>query len=207
MKNAILCFAASLLSLIIGPSSLAQITVNLTTESWAPLLANTPGQTRQIHVSGGGNVWGMDFRIQVEDGFPDGPGRDGPNIPNVESAVDITTGTIFATGDTGTFVPANNGEQFAFRSVTVNPGPVSAAGLLATITFDTTGMSSADSFAIKVAGTLGGDTQFFDSTGNNVLPATLVNGSISMVPEPISTIPVAAVLLGTGWFLRRRRSA
>jgi hypothetical protein len=149
----------------------------------------------------------MNYRIQVEDAFPDGPGKDGPNIPNVESAVDITTGTIFASGTTSAFDALNNGEQFAFRSVTVNPGPVSASGLLATVTFDTTGLFNADTYAIKLTGTIGGNTQFLNS-GGTVLAANITNGQISVaaaVPEPASGLAVASGLLVGAWFLRRKR--
>src|SRR5262245_12436260 len=133
MKNAILFLAISFLVLITGLSSSAQITVDLTAERWTPLLPNTPGQTRQIHVSGGGNGWGMDFRVQVEDDYSPSTfvGKNGPNIPNQDSAVDIQPGTIFASGTPPTFDSNNNNEQFAVRSIDVTPGPVSTRGLLA----------------------------------------------------------------------------
>src|SRR2546430_12182255 len=66
MKNSLLGVAILLSILISSVSSPAQIAVDLTSESWSPLLPNTPNQTRQIHVSGGGNVWGMDFRIRLK---------------------------------------------------------------------------------------------------------------------------------------------
>lgn len=182
----------------------AQIIIDLPGENWAPLLPDTPGQTRQIHVSGGGMFAGLDFRIQVEDAYPEGGGKDGPNIPNFESAVDLMTGTILSGGDPGAFDPLNNAEQFASRTIDLN-SPVSANGLLATVTFDTTGIFGPDVFSIKVRDTIGANTQFLDMDAGH-LPSTLINGSISVVPEPSSGVAVGALLMACSWLVNRRRA-
>ena len=105
------------------------------------LLPNTPGQTIDISVSGGIPVEGLNFNVQVADGFPDGvpPGTvDGPNITGVDVLGTASKPTIFFGNST---VP----QQIRFDaqvwsvSTTTSSGFVSTAGLLAILTIDTTG--------------------------------------------------------------------
>src|SRR5690606_30031634 len=103
------------------------------------LLPNRAGQEVSIYVTGGTPVAGLSLNAQIADGYPDVPGSsiDGPDI----TAIDVETDTIFDSNNTGAVIPVS-GPQLAFRYITTSSGTVPAEGLLATFTFDTTGVSS-----------------------------------------------------------------
>lgn len=146
------------------------------------LAANTPGQQVQIMVSGGEQVSGLNLQVQVGDGGPEladfglAPGVDGPAI----TAVDLTTGTIFAGvsedeySETGPRIP-----QYVCYSLamTETGASVPATGLLATLTIDTTGFQGGtwDLRLGNVLPELGPYNSDFAPT-----PATILNGSISI---------------------------
>jgi hypothetical protein len=145
------------------------------------LLANTPGQQVQIVVSGGEQVSGVNLHVQVGDGGPElvdfglPPGVDGPAI----TAVDLTTGTIFAGVSDTPFVIETIPQYVNYSLAMLTPGSsVPAAGLLATLTIDTTGFTSGtwDLLLSDVLPGLGGDydTDFAPT------PATILNGSLSV---------------------------
>jgi len=167
------------------------------------LLANTPSQTVQITVSGDALVNFVLVDCQIGDGGPLGGGKiTGPSITNV----DVVTGTIFQYNNegnaygSGTIIP-----QVAYQGTITNystGGFVTATGLLATVTIDTTGFTTVGAtFDLKLKGTLNGDTSFGDS-----VPAPIItNGTIRIVaaPEPGS---LALVVAGAGMLLRRRKA-
>lgn len=161
------------------------------------LLPNQPNQTITIFVKGGQLVQGLNFNIQIADGGPVAAGSIiGPGI----SGVDILTGTIFAGNNTGN--PPGNGilvSQVAFYSTTTASGSVVAQGLLASVTLDTTGLLSG-TFDLFLSNTLNSSTNF--ASMDPALTPTIIDGSLTIVPEPVSLM----LTLGTGLMLLGRRN-
>jgi MYXO-CTERM domain-containing protein len=164
------------------------------------LLPDTPGQQIEIYVTGGAPVEGLNFNVQVADGFPDsGPGFpgliDGPNI----TAVNITgPGTVFSASNQGMSTIRNDEQVWSVSTTTIAPATVNAAGLLGIVTVSTVGWFSGTwDFALQ--STQEGATDFAG------IGATITDGSITVVPEPSSQLAVALLLLGGAWFWRRRR--
>ncbi|MBI1310043.1 choice-of-anchor D domain-containing protein [bacterium] len=143
------------------------------------LLPNRSGQVIQLFVTGGAPFAGMTLRVQIGDGGPEAGGsQDGPSI----QTVDILTGTVFESNNTGLRQDVDGDSpdtvpQFERAETTTNSGTVSASGLLATITIDTTGFTEAGDFDLKITGTADGDTSFAPATA----PIELTNGTISIV--------------------------
>ncbi|NJL30124.1 MAG: hypothetical protein HC898_00015 [Phycisphaerales bacterium] len=161
------------------------------------LLPDKPGQTISILVKGGQAVQGLNFNIQIADGGPAAGGSIlGPSI----TAVDILTGTIFAANNTGN--PQGNGilvPQVAFYSTTTASGSVAAQGLLASVTLDTTGFF-AGTFDLILSNTINSSTNF--ASMNPALSPTIIDGSITLVPEPMSLM----IVIGAGLMMQGRRS-
>ena len=157
------------------------------------LLPDTPDQQIQIFVRGGDPVQGVAFNIAIADGGPDAGGSVvGPMI----TAVDILTGTIFDGNNTGLGSAAGVlAPQIAFFSTTTATGTVPAEGLLATVTLDTTGFAAGQTFDLIVSQTVNNPTMF------GAVTPTVLDGTLTMVPEPIGLLPVGGLLL-----LVRRRS-
>ena len=125
------------------------------------LLPNLPGQVIQISVSGEQDefVNTLVFYLQVADGGPEGVPYGGPGLidgPRIQD-VDILSGTIFKDDNVGDYGGGPLIPQF-WDSQTFSFGSVVANGLLATVTIDTTGFSASDSWALKMKGTLSGDS-------------------------------------------------
>jgi hypothetical protein len=101
------------------------------------LLPDMPGQQVQIFTTGGEAVSGIDFFVQIGDGGTIVGGVDtGPTITDL----DLVTGTIFAANNSGVFTdPA---PLIWGATTTTTTGTVPANGLLATLTIDTTGLST-----------------------------------------------------------------
>ena len=146
------------------------------------LLPSAPGQLINVLVTGGDAVEGLNFRLVVADGFPDLTGStiDGPNITSVDI---IGTGTVFS--NTLTDTNNNTGQQDANvpqawdASTTTASGTVSAEGVLARVILDTTGFTSG-TWALVL------DNPELTETNFAGISATLVNGSITIIPEPTS---------------------
>ena len=143
---------------------------------------NTPGQTIPIYVSGGWPVQGLNFNIQVADG---GPLAGGTLTAPVIADVDILTATIFAATNTGLRTDADApagadpAPQHEYRGTTTAAGTVSAEGLLATVTIDTTGFERG-SWSLVMSNTINGSTDFAGQAvtivdGLIVLPRTWSN--------------------------------
>jgi len=156
------------------------------------LLPNTPGQNVNLFVTGGAAVQGINLIIQVADGGPEAGGSIvGPQI----TSVNITSDTIFAGNNTGPAISLSFVQLWAVGTSTAS-GTVAATGKIATVTFDTTGIT-VGAFDLLLKQTVNGDTDFAD------VPANISNGLIT-VPEP-----AAATLAGVAWLilLLRHRSA
>ena len=165
------------------------------------LLPNLPEQVIEIAVSGGDQVQGLNFRIQVEDGGPHPPVTGSVPGPNI-TAVDLITGTIFA-GNHSVQVDSLRSPQVWVQTITTSPETapddwVTAEGLLATVTLDTTGFLEG-TYDLLLTGTLDGATDF------GGVPADITNGSIRIVPEPHT---IWRLLVGCLWVwaTTRRRS-
>ena len=161
------------------------------------LLANTPDQSIQIMVAGGDDVQGVNFRIQVADGgtHPEvGGSIDGPVITDI----DLMTGTIFDGNHTGQNSLLSF-PQVSVQSITTETGTVPANGLLATVTFDTTGFSDGE-FNLHIGDTRDGATDFAG------IPVNIMDGSLRVVPEPtgIAMLLTAAVLFAAAQRVGRK---
>ena len=189
MNKALLVLALPLLS-IATTSAALEITLTGSPGSRTYLLSpDTPGQEIEIHVSGGDQIAGINFFLQVADGGPvEGGSISGPVITNV----DILTGTIFDGNNNddygdGPGVSLRRSKSQVWESLTdTASGTVKADGLLATVTIDTTGFFLDDPnlpWDLKMVGTLAGDSQLFDETASEV-DTTITNGTIAVVPEP-----------------------
>jgi hypothetical protein len=132
------------------------------------LLPNLPGQQVQIFASGGEAVSGIDFFVQVGDGGATVGGDD--TRPTITS-LDLVTGTIFAANNTGAFTdPA---PLIWGATTTTTSGTVAANGLVATLTIDTTGLSSGQ-FDLVLNPPSTGPTAFADPG----VTTNLMNGSL-----------------------------
>jgi len=148
------------------------------------LLPNTPDQVIPIYVHGGHDIQGLLLNVQIGDGYPDVPGS-GINGPNITGVDLVQAGTVF--GDA-----ANTGHNFIetrdqiwIVGTTTSSGTVSADGLLAYVTVDTTGWSGDDGpWELKLAETFNGDTNFQSPSGQ--LIPTITNGSIRMDRLPVA---------------------
>jgi len=148
------------------------------------LLPDTPGQLLPIRVAGGTPVQGVACNVQVSDGYADVPDSrvDGPNITSVDL---VSPGTVFGdVANTGNnFIESR--EQIWIVGATTSDGVVSADGVLAYATLDTTGWFDGDGpWDFKLAGTFNGDTNFQSPEGQ-VFP-TIINGSIRIDRLPVA---------------------
>ena len=165
------CIASRLLSSV----AFATPTVVVGNRVLAPGLA---GQPVQLSVTGGDAVQGVDFNAEVADGGPTGGGTiSGPHI----TGVNLISGTIFASNNSGQQDITTLAQVYAGGIATSN-GTVAANGLLATMTFDTTGFTTPNTaFALRLkgfsSGIFSGDSDFGDSSGN-ILPGNITNGNL-----------------------------
>jgi hypothetical protein len=148
---------------------------------------NTPGQTIPIYVSGGWPVQGLNFNIQVADG---GPSAGGVLSAPVITDVDILTATIFAATNTGLRTDmdppagADPVPQHEYRGTTTAAGTVSAEGLLATVTIDTTGFERG-SWSLVMSNTVNGSTDFAGLASTIVEGVIILPGTWSNPDNPL----------------------
>ncbi|QDU71552.1 hypothetical protein [Mucisphaera calidilacus] len=151
-----------------GPDSVTEI-------GTIELLENTTGQTFEIYAQTSvTRVQGVNLNIQIGDGGPEAGGTDAPSI----TGVDILTGTIFESNNTGLgsasgiLVP-----QVAFYSTTTLSSNVLADGLLATLVIDTNGFFADDGpFPLILSQTINNPTNF-----GPIVP-TIIDGWIELTP-------------------------
>jgi hypothetical protein len=139
------------------------------------LAANMAGQQVPIVVSGNDAVSGIDFFVQVGDGGATVGGDDtGPRI----TQVDLVSSTIFAGNHTGVFLdPA---PLIWGATTTTASGSVSANGVLAMLTVDTTGMFVGQ-FDLVLNPPSTGPTAFADSG----ITTSLTNGLLAIGDLPL----------------------
>jgi hypothetical protein len=155
------------------------------------LLPNTPNQVVTIQVTGDEPIAGEDLFAEIGDG---GTFNSGSNTKPAFTTVDILGGSIFAgnntgaTGDPGGTPPGSNSAHplIWVDGTTTASGTVPASGLLASLTVDTTGLSSG-SFRLllsDVASHFGPfDTTLNDVNGNSI-PLTITNGTLTLWGTP-----------------------
>jgi len=177
------------------------------------LLPNTPGQTIPISVSGGDSIQGLDLMVgigEVKTAASPAP-YNGPTI----TGIDVITGTIFASNNTGQGGNFFSG-QYAYGGTTTSSGTVSADGLIGTITVDTTGWNSGSGpWALTLYGTTYDPPEIPYQTDLPPLSSVAItNGWITLqeeVPEPASMFMMAAMMAGGVpamlVYRRRRRGA
>lgn len=147
------------------------------------LRPNTPNQQVPIYVSGGQAISGLNLYVQVGDGGPERvdlglpAGTDAPSI----TGIDLTSGTIFAGVPDAPFVDLAL-PQVGFASLAiVEPNTsVTADGLLATVTIDTTGFFDG-SFDLQLSPVLPDGPEGGLHTDFGAVPASVVNGRIHVV--------------------------
>jgi hypothetical protein len=152
------------------------------------LLANTPNQTITIQITGGEQVAGEDFFAQIGDG---GAFNGGANSKPVFTNVDIIAGTIFAGNNLGAFgdpAVGNAAHPLIWDDGTVtSSGSVTAAGLLATLTIDTTGLNSG-SFPLSLTGVADAigpaNNTALNNAGGIPIPLTVTNGLLTVSAFP-----------------------
>lgn len=170
----------------------AGILINVGTHLLAP---NTPGQTIQIFVSttDANRIGGCNLNAQVDGAGPPYGGIAGPVI----TEANLVAGTIFAGNNSGQ-TDLGSVPMLAMYSIVTNSGTVEASGLLVTLTIDTTGyFTPGQTWTLQLGNTLNGATDFAPTA------ATIVDGSITLTPEPGT---LALLGLGAAGLLRRRRA-
>ncbi len=168
------------------------------------LVPQTPGQQFSILVSGGDPVEGVDLLLQMGDGGSVLGGVDG-SAPRITGVTLIAGNMVFSSSNTGDVFPDPPTDMFWQISTTTDvpaASTVPAQGVLALVTVDTTGFRGGGVFTLK-AGDIQASGGTFDSTFAGV-PATINNGTITIVPEPggVTIAGMAGLLL-----LRRRQWA
>jgi autotransporter-associated beta strand protein len=143
------------------------------------LLPNTAGQVRTIYVTGGGAVSGLNFNISVGNGINP---SNAPKITNVDVLGTAAQPTIFYANNKGQQDPYTDPSVYPYyetRQTTTATGTVTAAGLLALVTFDTTGVTTG-SWGLSLTDPSGVPTDFAG------VPAVITNGSITIAHAPVA---------------------
>ncbi|MCE5269473.1 MAG: PEP-CTERM sorting domain-containing protein [Planctomycetaceae bacterium] len=157
------------------------------------LQPNQANQAVTISVTGTEYVHGVNLYLQVGDGTA------GPTI----QSWDILTGTIFAGATPGQFDNRASSWTILTDTYVSNPNGVLGNGLLATVYIDTTGFTSG-TWAFAADFNYEGSQNTTDFVGD---PATIVNGSIGVVPEPASFALLCVAAVGLLVWQRARRKS
>jgi hypothetical protein len=129
-----------------------------------------------ILVTGGEPISGIDLFVQIGDGGAAVGGDDtGPIITNL----DLVTGAIFATNNSGVFTDPT--PLIWGATTTTTSGTVLASGVLATLTIDTTGILTGQ-FDLILNPPSTGPTAFADPS----VATMLVNGRLQIGTPPIA---------------------
>ncbi len=153
------------------------------------LLPNTPNQSIPVLVAGGFPVRGLNFHVQIADGGPEAGGSiGGPSIQSVDLAGDSTAPTIF-TGNNGGPSGMTSLPQVQAWQISAVQGTVTAEGLLATLTIDTTGFwkDAADTYTwpLQLTETQTGSTHFVSAAGNRI-NAVAIAGTLTLGTPPVA---------------------
>jgi hypothetical protein len=194
--RALVVSIASLLSA--GLSLQAQLTIQLPDLVLQPDLANQDF-TFSVHNTSGSDVLltGVQLQLYTADG---GPGVGGSIVgPAIQQVSVIAPGTLF-TGNNNGDLPtpptpgAYPGGQLFFRKTSTSAGTVTiaagASAILATIQFSTVGVSpgtytwTASDPTPTGPYTFNGPSFFTDTSLGGVLNPTLIDGTLTVVPEP-----------------------
>jgi hypothetical protein len=179
-------------------SAVAHAVPSMIVGNWN-LLPNTPGQVVQVLVdSSEEQVAGLDLYLFVNNNVGPAP---------IITAVDIIgPGTIFNPNNVGqtTLGPPYDVPGLQTSSITTtSAGFVTADGILAFVTVDTTGIF-AGTFPVSLTNPDLGPSDFAVDPGND---AILVNGQWNVIPEPSSIVMGLFAAAGLGAVMIRRRFA
>ncbi|REK05964.1 MAG: PEP-CTERM sorting domain-containing protein [Planctomycetota bacterium] len=173
------------------------------------LQAETPGQTVQILVSSPfpldvppfnspDGIQGLDLYIVVN--------NDSGPAPLITAVDIIGPGTIFDGNNTGQgdFGPPYQAPGLqVVATTTTGSGTVDPNGILAFVTFDTTGVPFGD-YPWSLTSPLFGPSDFAAAPGSD---AILIDGVLTVVPEPASIVMGLFAAAGLGAVMIRRRRA
>jgi|GEM_PF-2676616 len=162
------------------------------------LLPNTSGQVISILASGdflADALAGVDLFLVI------GGGTEGPMVTNLDL---IGAGTIFAASNTGQqdfgapYIPPSR--EIVGITTTVS-GTVNPNGVLAYLTLDTTGLAAGD-YTLSLTSDLIGPSVLYSA---GAAPTVLINGTLSVVPEPSSVVLGLFGIAGVAAIAIRRR--
>lgn len=151
-------------------------------------------------------VAGLSWNLQVADSGP--PERGGLGIESgpVIERLDLITGAFFEANHTEP-VDAGSVLQFANWTVTTESGVLAidpgAVVLMGIAYFDTTEFVAEESWDLFAGTTINGPTTFFNALGE-VIPVSIGEGRLAVVPEPTEWACFVGLMLG-GWCVWRRR--
>lgn len=167
------------------------------------LLPNTAGQNINLNVTGNDNIGAVDLFMVINGGT-------GP-APIVTAANVVAPGTIFgsvANSGLGLFGAPNNPPSLTPATATTTAsGTVVSNGLLAVITFDTTGIPAGVYSWALTGHPLFGDTDFGTDENFDFIYPTVTNGTLTIVPEPASVVMGLFAAAGVGVVAIRKRRA
>jgi len=181
------------------------------------LQPNQPNQTFTFSVQNdGGSVFLTGVQLDLIVGNGDVVIGGSGGAPAFQSVSLLAPGSLFSGNNNGDLGAGNFGslQQLFQRSTSTSSGSVTLnAGTfnLATVTFDTTGIGPGD-YSWSAATSPNGISFFTDTSPGGVLGATLFDGTLSVVPEPVNvalTIFGSLVALNGGlrWWSRRKAMA
>ena len=167
--------------------------VNVTVGSHRVLGQKTDEKVTLL-VTGGDLVDALNLNVQI--GLWDSADNylaAGPHITDL----DVVSGTIFSGAVDPSLAKAQMLNSRLWASSFLADSTVSANGVLATLTLDTTRMSSG-TYELRLMQTMNGDSDF------GIAPALIANGSIVIsVPEPSSLGLLALVAIGLSRRVRK----